>query len=322
MAEILDDTIAAIHNMQSEALAAYDKLESIAALPFLSWFDFSALPDFVPEAADKIEIGTASIPILDHVNVPALDSITPDSFERYRAHIWEGTNLDSMQTTLMQWVESGGVGISSETQNAIFQQGRERDLQTLRDEMDLAGARTGARGFRYANSMTRTLQNQAMERYSYKQSDLSREILRTIADLAQKNVQFAVQQDVAIEGLHADFAIKFADMFRNINRDILDRFRIEQETRIAEFEGELKTFGLDIEVRLKNASLSLEHQQQLLQTWVQQVNILTERGKAQIEQSRQASATKLAAASKIAEVYSRTIQGLTGSAVKIETTKK
>jgi hypothetical protein len=321
MADILNDAISAIQTMRSEAMTAYDKLESIAQLPFLSWFDFSALPGFQPESPGKIELGTA-LPLLEKASVPLLDALGPETLERYRAHIWQGVNLDSMQGKIMQWIENGGVGISPELQDAIFDQGRERDLRTLKDEMDMAGARTGARGFRYPNSMTRTLQNQALARYSDKKADLSREIIKVIADLAQKNVQFAMAQDVDIEKLHADFAIRYADLYRNINKDILDRFRVEQEARIVEFEGKLKTLGLDIEIQLKNATLSMEHQQQLLETWKTQVSILTERGKAQIEQSKQASAVKLSAASKIAEVYSRTIQGLTGSAIKVETSKK
>ena len=320
MADIQQDTINAITTMRAEAMQAYERLETIASLPYLSWFDFSALEGFSPAEPTLIE--SKGLPSLEKVPTPNLTGISAETYERYRAHVWQGTNLDELQAKAMEWINSGGVGISQDVQDAIFNQGRERDLQTLRDELDLAGARTGARGFRYANSMTRTLQNQALERYSYKKTDLSREIVKTIADLAQKNVQFAFQEDVAIEGLHADFAIKFADLLRNINRDTLDRFKIEQDARIVEFEGELKRFGLGVEIDLKNATLSADHQSRLLETWKTHVGILTDRGKAQILQSEEASRVKLTAAEKLADVYSTTIQNLTGSAISVVTSKK
>lgn len=319
MSDIMQTTMDAINSIRSEAMQAYDRLENIAALPFLSWFDFSSLPGFGPEEPRYVELGQS--PKLEKASAPWLDALGPDTLDRYHTHVWQGTNLNALQTKIMEWIDNGGVGISSTVQQDIFNQGRERDLQTLRDEMDIAGARAGARGFRYANSMTRTLQNQAIQRYSDKKADLSREIVRTIADLAQKNVQFAFSQDVAIEGLHADFAVKFADLYRNINRDILDRFRVEQETRVAEFEGELKILGMDIEARLKNAEIGSLHQRQLLEAWTVNVGIITERGKAQIEQSKQANATKLAAARSLAAVYSSTIQNLTGSAISVVTKK-
>lgn len=321
MADILTDTLTAITNMKAEAKDAMDRLENIASLPYLSWFDFSQLAGFTPEGPGELTT-IGEIPKLEMVATPGLETMDQSDLEKYRHHMWYGTNLDALQSLLMDWIQTGGVGISVDTQDALFNKARERNMQATQDRLDLAGARVGARGFRYANSMVRTLQNQALTDMDFKLADLNRDIVILMSDLAQKNVQFALEKDVAIENLHADFAIKFGDMFSTINRAVLDRFKIEQDARIAEFEGTLKAMDFDIQLQTKQATLDMEHQQRLLASWSTTASLLLERGKAQIQQSEEASRTKLTAATTLATVYTDSIKSLTGSAVSITTAKK
>lgn len=318
MADILTPTLSAIENMRSEASDALGRLEDATRVPYLSWFDFAAIEGFAPAEPNKISTTARDIPHLEKVPTPTLDKLTLD---RYNQHVWQGTNLNALQTKIMDWIDTGGVGISQEVQDAIFGQGRERNLQALRDRLDLAGVRTGAKGFRYANSMTRVLQNQALQEYDNKQSDLSREIVRTMAELAQKNVQFAFQEDVAIETLHADFAVKYAKVFQDNNTQILERFRVEQDARIAEFEGTVKALQLEVEIQLKNAGLDSDHQERLLKTWQSDLTAHIERGKAQIAQAETNSQLRMAAIETLAMVYMDSIKGLTGSAISVTTAK-
>lgn len=320
MADVLQTTLDAIDTMRSEALEATSRLESIAALPFLSWFDFSQLEGFNPEAPNQLEF-FERLPELESVSLRGLENINQAQLDKYKRHIWGATNFNDLQKKLMKWVETGGVGISEDTQTAIFEQGYERSLQVLRDKLDLAGARTGGKGARYANSFTKSLQAQALTEWGYGRDDLNREIVKIISDLAQKNVQFAIQQDVAIETIHSNFAINYSKLFLDIYKMILERFRVEQEARIAEFEGKIKTLDMDVRIKIAQGSLDMDHQQRLLAAWDKEATLLVERGKAQIAQSEQANRVKLSAASNLAEVYINSLNSLNGNATSIEIKK-
>lgn len=312
-----NDIYAKVQALQTEVQESMQRMENIASLPYLSWFNFSQTPTFEPQRAGVISV--SDLPELKKA-ILNLD-LSNDSLDKYRSHIWQGTDLDTLQNKLMEYVQSGGVGIEQAVQDAIFNQGRERDLQALRDAMDWAGARTGAKGCRYPNSMTKALQSEAIAKYQYAKTDLNREIVKIMADLAQKNVQFAIQADISIEQLHADFAIKYSALYLDNTRLIIEKFKTEQDSYIAEFEGTLKGVLANLEVQKVNGTLELTYQQNLQKKWEIEANILLDKGKAQIQQAEQANVVKLDAAKNVALTAVGLVQNLTGSAISVYTKK-
>ncbi|WP_243689463.1 hypothetical protein [Geotalea toluenoxydans] len=222
----------------------------------------------------------------------------------------------------MEYIETGGVGIEQAVQDAIFNQGRERDLQTLRDAMDMAGARTGAKGCRYPTSMTKALQREAITTYQNAKADLNREIVRIMADLAQKNVQASIQAGISIEQLHADFAIKFSALHLDNARLIIEKFRTEQDAYVSEFEGTLKGIMANMEVQNVNGNLELSYQESLRQKWQIEANILLEKGKAQVQQAEQANNVKIAASQNLIAATTGMMQSLSNNAVTVISEKK
>ncbi|WP_243373615.1 hypothetical protein [Geotalea sp. SG265] len=311
--ELSADIYAKVKELQNEVQEAMQRMENIASLPYLSWFNFSQTPTFEPQRAGVISI--ADLPKLKQALLNI--DLSNDSLEKYRSHIWQGADLDTLQNKLMEYVQTSGVGIEQAVQDAIFNQGRERDLQAMRDAMDLAGARTGAKGCRYPTSMTKALQREVLTTYQNNKNDLNREIVKTIADLAQKNVQLSIQAGISIEQLHSDFAIKFSALSLDNSRLIIEKFRVEQEAYIAEFEGTLRGILANLEVEKVNGTLELGYQENLRQKWQIEANILLEKGKAQIQQAEQANVVKIEAAKTVAATAMGTMTSLSSNAVSV-----
>ncbi|GAB7026022.1 hypothetical protein [Geotalea toluenoxydans] len=316
--ELSNDIYAKVKELQAEVQEAMQRMESIAALPYLSWYNFSSTPAFEPQRAGTITL--ADLPELKKSTL-SLD-LSSDKLEKYRSHIWQAADLDTLQKKLMEYIETGGVGIEQAVQDAIFNQGRERDLQTLRDAMDMAGARTGAKGCRYPTSMTKALQREAITTYQNAKADLNREIVRIMADLAQKNVQASIQAGISIEQLHADFAIKFSALHLDNARLIIEKFRTEQDAYVSEFEGTLKGIMANMEVQNVNGNLELSYQESLRQKWQIEANILLEKGKAQVQQAEQANNVKIAASQNLIAATTGMMQSLSNNAVTVISEKK
>lgn len=312
-----NDIYAKVQALQSEVQDAMQRMENIASLPYLSWFNFSQTPAFEPQRAGVISL--SDLPKLKQA-ILNID-LSNDSLTKYRSHIWQATDLNTLQAKLMEYVTTGGVGIEQAVQDAIFNQGRERDMQAMRDAMDLAGARTGAKGCRYPNSMTKALQKEILVKYQDTKGDLNREIVKIMGDLAQKNVQFAIQAGISVEQLHADFAIKYSALYLDNARLIIEKFKTEQEAYIADFEGTLRGLLANLEVEKINGSLELQYQGNLQKKWEIEANLLLERGKAQVQQAEQANNVKLAAAQNTATTAVGLVQNLTGSAISVYTKK-
>lgn len=301
--------------LRSEADEAMSRLESIAGMSYLSWYNFSTGPAFEPQRVNPLSAG--DFPSMTKLSIPAGAELTIDMMERYKSKVWKSSELEQLEKLMLEYIETGGTGIGLAVQDAIFNRAQERDLQALRDAMYLAGARTGARGFRYPTSMTKALQNEALKRHQDSKADLNREIVRLMADLAQKNTQFAAGETRAIERDYMDFSRAFICVILDIKRGILDKFRVEQNARIAEFEGTLKGLLANLNVQEKNAQLEQTFQEQLRAKWDVESRILLDKGKALIAQAEHANGLRLATAAHLAEAYIGLMQNMQANVISL-----
>ncbi len=276
-------------DMKSELSSALDRLSSAGSSQ--TWVDFAPRTTFTPTPVSSVDSGL--LPALEKsVFSGDLSDPTPN-IETYKTHVFVAPFLDQMQTILMGWVETGGVGISDAVQDALFNSMRERDLQALNDALDAARSTDAKRGFKYATHRRKT--SEAIINYQQARENRNREITALLADLAQKNVHQAIASNVNIEQLHANFALGLSQIFFQLRNHLIERFRIEQEARIAEFEAKLKVILAGYNLDETNARLDMAYQEQLMKKWEIDMAQSTERTKALIQQAEQATEVKLKA---------------------------
>jgi hypothetical protein len=299
---IINSIDESLKDLQNEAEDALGKLEDFATTwSGHTWVDFGSTPLFSP--AEIPGIDRAGIPELQRPTLPSSLALEPQVLERYNTHVWSSGVLDDLQAKLIEFVETGGTGISLDVQDAIFNADKERQDQVLRDAMDRAGARSGARGFRYPNSMTKAMQSEILQKWQFDMRERSREITRLIADLAQKNVQFAIAENIKVETLHSDFALRYAGLFQNITAALVDKYRAETSAYIAEYEAETRYVLSQVDVAKANSSIKLGEQQLLLRKWETEVTNATNRTKALISQAEQQTQLRLEATKQLAVSY-------------------
>jgi hypothetical protein len=159
------------------------------------------------------------------------------------------TLLAAVETEILQILNSGGQNVGPTISNAIFNTGYERNLQTLNDAMDLAGARAGAKGNRYTNSMLKAAQMQVMTTYQYGQDDLSRKIVEVMANFAQANLRDAINAGVRIDELQVQIFTTSAGVLTRIQELILDEYKTNVLTNYQVFEAALRLQMTDLEVQ-------------------------------------------------------------------------
>jgi hypothetical protein len=268
---LLDQAYGEVQGLQAAAQTALGNLTTAASLPFLSWFDMAKITPFAPANPAAIALHGAPTnvkPVDTALAKPAARlKITLDSLPQMRQATLESAPdfnynpelFTDLENQVMAILTSGGQDIAPAVQDAVFNQGHERLMQTTRDSLDLTGARTGSKGCRYPNSMTKAQQNEIILTFTWQRSDLSREIVRTMADLAAKNLQAALAAGVSIEQAKADIALKVFTTLLEAQRLVVEKFRAETEAYLAEFEGHIKAITLELEAEKLDQSIELEY---------------------------------------------------------------
>ncbi len=159
------------------------------------------------------------------------------------------TLFAEVQTQVTNYLNSGGANVAPAIQTAIFNTGYERNLQTLTDAFDLAGARAGAKGNRYTNSMVKAIQAQAMTTYQYGLDDMSRKIVEVMANFANANLKEAISAGVSIDQVQAQIFTQTATVLVRIQELVLDEYKTNVLTNFQIFESQLRLQMTDLEVQ-------------------------------------------------------------------------
>lgn len=288
---ILQESKTYADSLKSEIVDALNRLESMAT-GRQTWVSFAAKPVFDPSKTSPVNTG--SLPSLEKAVLSDGFTDPTTEIEKYKTHVFVAPMLDDMQSTLMGWVDSGGVGISDSVQNALWNNQRERDLQNLSDALDAVRSIDAKRGFKYATHRRKT--SEVIVNYQQARENRNHEITALIADLAQKNVQQAMAHNISIEQLHANFSLGLSQIFLNLKNHLLDRFRVEQEARVAEFEAKMKAILAGYNLGEVNAKLDMSYQELLMKQWEVEIASSTERTRTLIQQAEQETRVKLEAA--------------------------
>jgi hypothetical protein len=195
------------------------------------------------------------------------------------------------------------VGISDAVQDALFNNQRERDLQALNDGLQAVAATDAKRGFAYPTHRRRT--TEVIVNYQQTRENRSREITAMMADLAQKNALAAIQANISIEQLHSGFSLGFAQVWKEIKSFIIEKFRIESEIRIAEFDALVKAILAGYNVAEVNGRLDISYQELLAKKWEVEMREASTRTSALIQEAVEQTKIRLSAAGGY-------VQGLSG----------
>jgi hypothetical protein len=302
---ILNESREFVLELQTQVEDAINELKTFIQ-GHVTWIDFPPRDVFEPTPGDIIPL--SNLPTLTPAVFGAEMGDPLSEIDRFYGHNFLAPMLDSMQNTLMGWITSGGVGISTDIQNALWENNRQRRLQSLRDVNDVIHSKDAARGFAaFTGGPTgRDEYNQLIE-YQRNDENLNHEITFKMAELAQQNVQFAVTQNISIENIHAAFSQGMAGIFLNLKRLIIEKFKIEADQRIAEWRSKLDAILAGYEVAKVNGQLSVSFQELLTKQWEVLMVQGTERTKALIQEAEEQNKIQLSAV--------QTLVGTLGAAI-------
>ena len=220
--------------------------------------DFAAPPE-APDL-EAPEMGTLSqiqIPDPPALNLPTLDlqrpvedflALEPKTLQDYydfntpTGSLWASDNLDIVQAKLRNDLLTGGTGIEPEVQAAIYNKAAERDLLAANDALRLAAEQYGKLGFPSVAGRLQAQQGEILSKYAVTRAETSRVVMATTAELAQKNIQFAVTGLTQIEQLQIQFAIAFADRMLSVAKGSVDAAISWFNASIARFNARLDAY--------------------------------------------------------------------------------
>jgi hypothetical protein len=294
----------AIAEFQASANEALATLQSDAALPFLQHFDFAAIP--VPEIGGAPKVGLG-----------ALASFQAATMTSAPEFVYTPQMFDALEAQVMDIVNSGGQNVTPAVQDAVFNQGYERLIQSTKDLLDLTGARTGAKGCRYANSMTKAQQNEIALNFAWQRNDTSRNITQTMGDLIQRNLSMAISAGVSLQQAQTDLAIKTYTVLLDGQRLVLERFKVDTDAAITLFDARLKSTMAQLEADMDNAKLTIEQQGQVIELFRSTSLNLIEEGRSQIQQMVEENRLRIEMIKAVAETYAGLSQSLGNQTVSI-----
>lgn len=263
--------ISFIDGLKSEAESALGQLEGLAMSSIGAIYNpdewgngQGSAVDTVVEEIDKLDIN--EIPTVDDIigkindiQVGVLpDAPSSDAIEKYKKHIWEGPQLDAIQTLLTSYMQDMGMPPAA-FKDALFDESKERKQRILSDRIDRVLARTSARGFRYAQGMTFAEIQEEENKYDDELQNLDREITKLLTEWARQNFQFAIQQGIAIEQAHMDFAYKYSSIFREVYTTqvnaVLDIYKAKVSLELAQLDAKVKAIMARADILKINAEL-------------------------------------------------------------------
>lgn len=233
-----DDSFAFINDVKSKAETAISRLES-EILSSLS-AGVTVDGDITGYDFNKFEFSAPSIPDEDAFAFDA--SATYETLDgSFRdGYVWQGDNSKAIWSAISTALTSGGIGISSALQRAIFNEDRQRKTQALNDSLLAINAGMGARGFRLPNSMTTGARNEVIQKYQFDLENQSREITKLMEEHARTNWQFCIQQGISTEQYQTDFTKAYNQLFNDVIRVSLDKYKADIEVAVTAYKAKIE----------------------------------------------------------------------------------
>lgn len=306
--------------LKSKTLEALTHLEAAALSAGFSYTGF--IDQVVPDPTGEYKLldpgilndVRTMIESVDGIHMDALPELSAaQNVDRFHDHVWTASQMNTIENTLLTYIETMGMPTQA-SQDAIFNAGKERIARTFNDSADLLAATFSGRGFKYANSMLNADLLKLAEDRNNAYYDQSRKIEELLINLTKDNLHFALQQGVAVESAHMDFAYKYSTIYQEI---FLLKFNAVLEKYKADLAGEVSK--LEAVVQAVSAQAAL---------YTANANIEGKRDTAWLEQAKleitqalgkySTAVTELSQTNKLRldayEGYAKTISGLVNGA--------
>lgn len=183
-------------NEQMEQAKEYASNAYDASVSYLEALK-NAIQDLVLPSVD-IEMPDIEIPDLDIAIPPDLGDLELEldmpimpSLEPFNESEMAGV-LATLQDTLEGTLQTGGIGITEEVENAIYARARDRKAQSFEDEQEKVEEMFSSRGFSFPpGTMASLLSRLSIEKLR-SDENINNEILINQTKLAQEQIQFAM----------------------------------------------------------------------------------------------------------------------------------
>lgn len=268
---VLDQVYGNTTSLQTAMEGALSDLSAVAHGSFLDYFNISSIP--APDISAPAAVTLGVMPVMKKMdfsgstptprapfsnNAPQFQAPTMDA--PGAEFVFDESLINEVEAQFSAIIQSGGSNISTAIQQAVFDQGYERNRQILSDALDLAGARTGAKGCRYPNSMTKAMQQQILTEYAWQRNDMSRQITKAFADLLQANLQTAMSAGLNMAAVKADLEGKIKTLSYEAQRLALERYKTQIESNYNVWKGQLEAILANFQVEKTNYELTLDYQ--------------------------------------------------------------
>ena len=186
------------------------------------------------------------------------DYITNDFMQKYA---YQSEFFDNfLEPQLKTFIQAESYFINQEVQDALFQQTRERDLQTLNDALDAVDRQQAQRGFPIPISMSRADRNDVTKKYQDTQADRNKEITALIAERAHDGVKHSVDASIKMEGIRAQFQLGFGTLYFRVTDYLIRKYEADIKAEIARVEGEIDQIRIKAGLDTASASNDLTYE--------------------------------------------------------------
>jgi hypothetical protein len=321
-----------MNDLKDKTLSALTHLEEAALSIGFSWTTYVDQIVPLPTGEYKLldpallESLTARLDSIGGIDMKALPDISSATdIEKYHDHVWSASQMDTLQEFLSNYLNTLGMP-DQKYQDSIFNYGKERVDRAFNDGADLLAAKHSGRGYKYANGMLNADLLKLAEDHNNALYDQSRKIEELMVNWAKDNLHFAIQQGIAVEQAHMDFAYRYSSIYREV-------MTMKYNLILEEYKAALVGEGSKIEAVVQavaaqaamfNANATIEGKRDTAWLEKAKTEITQSLGKfaSTITELTQTNAARLGAFSAYGETVSKLVNGATNTVLGVVTKKE
>jgi hypothetical protein len=180
------------------------------------------------------------------VNIPAFtfnpeDYLTTDLLQKYT---YESDFFDYLDPVLREFIGGESAFIDQTVQEALFQQTRERDIQTLNDALDAVDRRMAQRGFPLRTSMSEAARTEVIKKYQDVSADRNKEITALIAERAHDGHKHGIDAGVRMEDIRSRFQLEYGRLYFQVAEYLVRKYQADVQAEVSRVTSEIDQLRL------------------------------------------------------------------------------
>lgn len=267
MAADIDSVVTYVQAQLAEIKkVASDARDDLSALAqgHLNFFSYNPIPDYEPNTGytpQDISLGEV-VPFAKPVlNVAVYKDLEPVAVEDFEAPVISGTfapqdfdptaisgEIEALATKVLDFIDNGGPGISTEVQTAIADNMRERDLQLVADSILSVAVSDALSGFPFPTSMTMAAKNEIIKKYQDDRSNRNREIVMLMTDRAHQTAMKGIDAGISLTQIKSNLQAEIWRLYYSMQGLILEEFRTKVAAAVSVYETEIRKVLADYDL--------------------------------------------------------------------------